>query len=278
MGLLQSLKRLFIKEESMLTPNPSEQLKKQGELAEEGVKPLEDATCPYCDHKFDKALSRKKKCPSCEQEVYVRTLPYKEGQEKVRVAVTSEHADKIDIQWAKLNGTYEELMQRKRKYEKKREDLRDSWGQEPSESDVEWHILMDTRIEHATNDQWGLYRNTTLSMAQHLYSLKKYEESLRIYLEVLYIDLNDPTNAGKVDGRFVKEKQPFKPKKNPSLAPAIMKRIVLLKDKRTPMEDEQVEKLFKEHNHQVHQALATPLSPEEAWNRLEKNDAYWGKQ
>lgn len=68
-------------------------------------------------------------------------------------------------------------------------------GIEPSESDIEWHLLLDELIEHAKNNQWGLYSNTILRMAEHLYKLKEFDQSLRKYLNVLYLDINGPNNV-----------------------------------------------------------------------------------
>lgn len=203
---------------------------------EKGMTRLEESTCPYCGYQLDRPLSRKRACQECKKYIYVRTLPFDNELDKVRVAVTEKQAENIDIVWAKKNGTYEKLVREKKKYEKMKKSLKKSWGKVPSDSDsdIEWHLLMEERLEHSNNNQWGLYRNTTLRMAEHLYKLKNFDLSLRTYLEVLYLDLNGPNNAARVNGKYPlgNYEKAFEPNSgNVFLAPGIIKRIVLLKNK-----------------------------------------------
>ncbi|MFB5269631.1 hypothetical protein ACE41H_22990 [Paenibacillus enshidis] len=79
---------------------------------EEGMLLLEDAKCPYCHSNFEKPLSRKKACPVCRQDVFVRTLPFKNEKDRIRVAVTEQKAKNIDIAWAKEKGAYDEMQTR----------------------------------------------------------------------------------------------------------------------------------------------------------------------
>lgn len=67
------------------------------------------------------------------------------------------------------------------------DSLNRGWDVEPNNSDVEWHLLLEEQIEHSNNKQWGLYRNTVHRMAEHLYKLKQFNQSLRTYLNVLYL-------------------------------------------------------------------------------------------
>ncbi|WP_342026101.1 hypothetical protein AADC60_10570 [Cytobacillus pseudoceanisediminis] len=135
---------------------------------EEGILKLEEGKCPYCGYELENPPSRKRNCPSCKNDMYVRTLPYVDEAKKVRVLVTEEKAEKIDIAWAKIAGTYEELIKDKKRFEEMKQQLFNAWGTVPSDSDVNWHLMMNNRIEHYNNQQWGLYRNTTLRMAEHL--------------------------------------------------------------------------------------------------------------
>jgi len=246
-------------------------------LLEGGMTLLSKAICPYCDYQFDKPLSRKKNCPQCKQDIYVRTLPNQDEKDKIRVAVTEEQAEKIEEAWAKLNGTYDEYRENKERYEKMKNDLRHSWGKEPSESDIQWHLLMENRVKYAQEHQWGLFRNATLGMAEHLYSEKDYELSLRHYLGVLYLDLNGPNNVGYVNGKPYLDgrTKEFDPKDS-FMAPGIMKRIILLKDKRIPMDNESVKNLFLDEAGQIYASIQPPLSPEQAWKKFEKTDEFWG--
>lgn len=229
---------------------------------------------------FRQALIKKKTCPLCKNDVYVRTLPFVQEKERVRVAVTEEQAEKIEIAWAKQNGTYGELMESKRKYDKMKKQLNRDWGKEPGEEDVQWHLMMHERIEHANLHQWGLYRNTTLHMGELLYKQKKYDLSLRLYLEVVYLDINGPNNLMLVDGkpRSSKEKG-FNPSNgNDRMAPGTIKRVVMLKDKKLKVDDAKVEELFMDVAAQLGGALKLPVSPERAWNKLLKDELYRGHE
>ncbi|WP_026673977.1 hypothetical protein [Alkalihalobacterium bogoriense] len=282
MGLFQSLKKMLTqdtpKQQTPPSTPPSKTTPTKPVMTiEEGMTRLEDAECPYCHANFDKPLTRKKACPECKRDVYVRTLPYTDEKDSVRVAVTEEQVEKIEIAWAKLNGTYEEYVKSKQRYENMKEKLHKQWGKEPSESDIEWHLLMEERIELANERKWGLYRNATLKMAENLYKIPKYDLSLRHYLGVLYIDLNGPNNVMTIDGKPYEDGVDFDPTEpNAFIAPGIIKRIVLLKDKRVPMSHEEVRELFLDEAGQIHTSIRTPLSPEEAWERLKEKEEYWG--
>ncbi|PIC63155.1 hypothetical protein CSV79_13145 [Sporosarcina sp. P13] len=290
MGFFQVLKQLFGLNKSAVA-NDGSNIKQQQFVGtrftnskemdmQEGMTKLEESTCPYCGFQFDKPLSRKRACPDCKRNIYVRTLPFDNELDKTRVAVTEEQAENIDIAWAKKNGTYEELIKEKKNFEKMKKSLEKSWGKEPSTSDIEWHLLIEERLEHANNNQWGLYRNTTLRMAEHLYRLESYDLSLRTYLEVLYLDLNGPKNAGKINGQYHlgKHEKVFDPQGFAFVAPGIIKRIVLLKNKRIPTNDKQVKTLFIENGEQIYHALQLPLSPSLAWSNFEADNLFWGNQ
>ena len=60
--------------------------------------PLSDCKCPYCGVQFQTAASRVKKCPSCEQKVYIRRA-YSDRQ---RYLVTEDELPAIENEWAEL--------------------------------------------------------------------------------------------------------------------------------------------------------------------------------
>ncbi|AZV42012.1 hypothetical protein BAOM_1402 [Peribacillus asahii] len=289
MGFFQKLKAVFTSDSnshsaskngdmikvSTQTPTMNKQVFNQNKInLEEGILRLEEAKCPYCQHQLEKPPSRKRKCLSCKNDMYVRTLPYIDEKDKIRVLVTEEKADKIDITWAKINGTYNDMMKERKQYEQMKQELYRAWGNEPSESDINWHLMINKRIEHYNNQQWGLYRNTTLSMAEHLYKLKKYELAFIMYLEVLYIDVNGPNNAGKINGRYEFEVRanfmPFNPKDkgNTFVAPAILKRVNFIRTSKHPIDSEKIKELFMYQCEQVHHSLNLPITPQEAWDKL----------
>lgn len=275
MGFLDKIKGLFNKNNDsstvsvtmqVSTVNP-EPARTKINFKREDFVPLESATCPYCSFQLDKAPSRKKKCPSCQNDMYVRKLP----KFDLRVLVTEDQRDLIDETWTKLNGTYEQMQEQKREFEAERESLQNAWGQEPTDLDVEWHVLMKDRLKHASDNQWGLYRNSTLSMAKNTKSRGNLEDALRIYLEVCYLDLNGPNNATWVNGvPTVSDNFPsFTPySSSVRLAPWVIKEINSTR-KKLGLSLVEVQQMFNMHNEQVWLALRLPLDPERAWIKLE---------
>ncbi|MEO0114614.1 MAG: hypothetical protein ABIK93_03970 [candidate division WOR-3 bacterium] len=57
-----------------------------------------ELTRPYCKKFLPQMPTRKKKCPFCQNYIFVRTLP----KTKEKVLVTNEDAKKIDVEWGKI--------------------------------------------------------------------------------------------------------------------------------------------------------------------------------
>ncbi|OMD37989.1 hypothetical protein BSK52_20545 [Paenibacillus odorifer] len=110
-------------------------------------------------------------------------------------------------------------------------------------------------------------------MAEHLYKLKEFDQSLRKYLNVLYLDINGPNNVSFFNGKPNLNERAFNPQEpNAFIASGIIKRIVLLKEKRVCIDTEELKILFLEESSQVYEAVKTPLTPERALQTLvEKN-------
>lgn len=62
-----------------------------------GFKPIGNVEpiCPYCGYKFDKKPAKKKKCPDCENFIYIRTRKY----DKQKVLVTEDQLNEISSEW-----------------------------------------------------------------------------------------------------------------------------------------------------------------------------------
>ena len=103
-----------------------------------------EALCPYCQRVLDKRPKRKKKCPHCENYIYVRRLPPK-GER--RVLVTEEEAEEIDSGWKQLHfrrkwlGMLQQYGIVDEDFDAHRKKLRERLGQEPSEADVVWSLF-----------------------------------------------------------------------------------------------------------------------------------------
>ncbi len=76
--------------------------------------------------------------------MFVRTRP----KVNARVVVTKEEADRIEEEWAIVNGTHDVYIASKKGIEKEKETLRKRFGKEPSDNDVEWGSLNKDLINH----------------------------------------------------------------------------------------------------------------------------------
>jgi hypothetical protein len=94
--------------------------------------------------------------------MYVRTDP----ESKLRLVVTFEQAERIDDDWARLNGTYEQRVAERLRLTRTRDELREKFnGVEPSEEDVLRHLVKEDLLEHSRQRLWGFYRNDYYEMA-----------------------------------------------------------------------------------------------------------------
>lgn len=127
-----------------------------------------------------------------------------------------------------------------------------------------WELLNKDKLNHARHGEWGLYCNDILEMGDILHLSEKYEQALRNYLEVCYLDLNDPNNVGpSVSPSLIKEFPPFS-KAPKGLAPGVISLIVSVCGKAT-IPRERVEQIFFEHAAKMQSGLKLPMKPEEAW-------------
>jgi len=214
--------------------------------------------CPYCGNALERKPTRKRKCPECGQTIYVKKRP----SDGILVLVTARQARQIDEQRERLR----EL----REWEKRRKDpefasierqLRKQWGKDPSLSDVLWALANKRLMQHASNGDWGLYRNVKLEMAEILRKWsRRPREALQFYLEVFYLDLNGPVNTG--GNRRVK---PFD-QRQAFIAPVVVRRIRRLAKKAdvTPAELRQM--LIRAAETVGPSGL--PVGPQTCWRRL----------
>jgi len=128
------------------------------------------AVCPYCNAKLAKRPQRKKKCPSCGNFIFVRTLP----TTREKVLATEAEARRIDEEWAQrrrhmrwldflnANGIPKRAFAQKKKY------LSKKWGREAPDSGVIWTFLNELLEKEAKSG--NLHRLSTLyyMMAQFL--------------------------------------------------------------------------------------------------------------
>ena len=153
--------------------------------------------------------------------------------------------------------------------EKCRKRLAEKFGKSPSDMDVAWAYLHQEAIRHAKKRDWGLYRNTRLSMAAILEKDEKPAEALKYYLEVCYIDLNGPQNTGGIEEPELRASlniQDFAIE-DAFLAPAVIDKIleIILGLK---IDETQVYQAFMHVAARNDANLKLSVSPEEAWKKI----------
>jgi hypothetical protein len=210
--------------------------------------------------------SKKKKCPHCDQFIYVRTRPL----DKKRVLVTHKQAAEIELQW-EVEQTHNELEQEyhaiKEEFDEYSQHLAKQLGREPSDYDVFWGVYTRQSLEFAKQFKWGLYRNTQFNMARILFRQELYKHALEMFFQVCYLDANGPQNCGTLDPDFLQKFPPFDPKHG-SLAPGVLSFIAKTANKLALSEDDLREK-FISYALVIQKNLQLPLSPKDIWDKVQ---------
>ena len=127
-------------------------------------------------------------------------------------------------------------------------------------NDIAWANLNKESIRHASEGNFGLYRNMRFEMAEFLAKEKRYKDALEMYLEVCYLDLNGPNNSTKFGNPAFDATMGF-------LAPGVIKRI-LISAKRINFTIAQIQNLFINRNIRIYKAMKLPLTPEYCWKKI----------
>jgi len=220
--------------------------------------------CPYCGAQLAKMPGRKKKCPACNQYIYVRTRP----EDRLKVLVTEQGTREIDEQWQAVHAMRE--LRRSvddHEFEQERTALAERFGVPPADRDVLWSLHVRHLTEHAMKANWGLYTSVCYHQARLLLSEGRQKQALDKYLEVMYLDANGPNNlGGKVHPDLSDVFRPFDPK-SASFAPAIVSELRgLLDDMKLDKDD--LRGAFLAVAQQIHDNLNTPVPPETAWESI----------
>lgn len=225
-----------------------------------------DAVCPHCNETLAKKPGRKKKCSHCGQFIFVRTRP----SDEQRVLVTESQAEEIEEQWSIVNGTHDEYLATKKRFSDEKGKLAKRFGREPSDNDVTWSLLNQDLMGHASQQNWGLFRNAKMEMADILRKEAKLLDALGMYCEVCYLDLNGPNNVGGItDRELLKQFPPWNPKQDAFLAPGIVDKIVRLIDK-AEVGEEQVKDIFTTRASKLKDSLRLLVSVSKAWSEMRK--------
>lgn len=219
--------------------------------------------CPYCNHKFDKELTRKRKCPKCQNTFLIRTH-FKTKQKLVLTEVQLELFEKEKEKYYEQKWIEDFFIKHGTTLEKEEKNSSSSYPY-----DIAWGLLNRISMENASTMSWGLFRNCRMDMAELLKKEGKTKKSLLFYLEVCYYDINGATNT-TTNPELLKEYPPFRPKDFGFLAPGIMDYVESLTNELN-LNIEEIQAMFIAHNnHSYKNNNLIPLSPEKAWNTFEK--------
>ena len=95
--------------------------------------------CPYCDFEIERKITRKKKCTSCGNYIYVRD----------RKPVTNDIAQEIDLlKYLKSYGITKD------DFDQKRKELSTTFGKIAGSSDVAWGLYNDLVISSVSKDNF----------------------------------------------------------------------------------------------------------------------------
>lgn len=127
--------------------------------------------CPMCKVSLLKEVKAKTKCKHCGKFIYRRTHPYtNEG-----LTLTKDQADVVDLEWAKINGTYEVLVQEKDEFESMKSDLSKKFGKVPNDNDVQWALQNERLAKAMETANWGVMSGCYLKMGVICFKEKKYK-------------------------------------------------------------------------------------------------------
>jgi hypothetical protein len=130
-------------------------------IEEPSPKSVIDAKCPYCNTPLDPVPTRKKKCPSCGEFIYVRTRP----SDNQRILVTEEDAKSLDA--------LKNLGVSQKEYQDIEKQLSQKFRTAPSQGDIVWTILNERLISAMKKNDWQQMGMLYWSQARLLYELGK---------------------------------------------------------------------------------------------------------
>ena len=224
-----------------------------------------ESICPYCSFKLNKFPARKVECKNCKKSIYVRTRPY----DKKKILIKDYQKDEVEREWAIENNNLDEYLKFKKQSQEEWDNMKNHLQKKRGvsripDSDIKWNLYNKERVRHATNCDWGLYRNTTFNMALFFMKENKPDSAILMLCETLYFDVNGPCNNAKV--RAKNGYDFFKPEMN-FVAPGIIKEIKKC-IKAASLNIEDVEQVFL--NMQIID-LPFPINKEESWQVIKKH-------
>jgi len=220
-----------------------------------------EPVCPHCSQRLEKMPSRKKKCPSCKDDVYVRTRP----SDKKRILIRADQIEAVEEQKAIANGTHQQFLAAKKERQDAGRNLQRKLGRAPAEHEIEWALLQEAAAGHVRQKNWGHYRNARFDMSELLTKQNQHEQALALLLEVCYVDLNGPRNCGG-DFEMLDDFPEFDLEMS-DLAGGVLARVHQAMQ-RLELDLRGVESKFGKVANRLLQSIPLPLSPKKAWREL----------
>ena len=269
LAFIPLLLRLRYKSSMSRLDAPEQIINNKNLVANNVVAPVIDAriaACPSCGVVLKKIPGAKTKCPHCKKFLFIRT----DRKSKSRIVVNAEQAESIDEEWAKINGSWEEIQIQKKRFAQAKSDLSLKFNAVASDMDVKWRLLNEDLIKHSLVQNWGHYRNVVFQMGEQLRKEGKFAACLEKFLLVCYIDICGPNNISTPLGKKHEFGQEPFTKKSSFVAPGVIKRIEKSAIK-AKFDIQKLREIFYRLEKDYQQAIPFIQSAEKSWEEL-KNE------
>lgn len=153
--------------------------------------------CPYCAGVLKKAPTRKTRCPHCRQYIYVRTRL----QDGARVLVTEDGAKQIESEWKSERARDDSAIDAMDVVRGERSQLRGEHGDLVNTLDGLFVAMQSELRKHRAAGDWGLYRNSVLTVAAIAEMNEDWKLAFEKYLEVCFFDGNGCANNAPLSGK-----------------------------------------------------------------------------
>ncbi len=215
-----------------------------------------ESICPYCNTELPKMPTRKSKCKACGEQIILRTH-YSTKEKSLLTEKQLELYEKESKIYFKKKKIFKGFLAGYKDVLNSKSSIENSLKKEHSKKEKEWHR--------------GLYRNTTSTLGDFYYLQDEKIEALKLYTEVIYYDMNEPSNVGAyvIENNMQDEFPHFKPTKDTEPLPHW---IGVVEQTLDELEDINLNDLFIEHNTLRHNELKViPLTAKKVWNKIENH-------
>lgn len=213
-----------------------------------------NAICPNCNTNLDKKPARKAKCKSCKEYIIVRTHYKTKEKILLKESQIEEYERKASI-FYKKNDIKRNLLSHYTNELDKDINLKEYLNKNILKSRREW--------------KWGLYTITIKTLGDIDFLEDNKLDALKKYLEVIYYNVNNPSNVGKyaIENNLTNKYPPFKPFDTRAVSGYWIDFILELSN---DLSITDIKKVFIEHNNIKYKELKViPHKPEVIWNKIE---------